>query len=146
VRLTVTLFAAPVKVGVEPTTAPEADATVRLCSTGAWLVKAIVTLPAFALSVEGMYLNWPSGLAATAIVSAPAAGTLVVLAELVVAGVAAVVAGADVAELVLLEELPQPASASRARASANIESASGEEFFARPAIFGFTAGSPIFGA
>jgi hypothetical protein len=107
------------------------------------LVKAIVTLPAFALSVEGMYLNWPSGLAATAIVSAPAAGALV---ELVVAGVAAVVAGADVAELVLLEELPQPASASTPRASASIESASGEEFFARPAICGFMAGSPIFGA
>jgi hypothetical protein len=89
-----------------------------------------------------MYLNWPSGLAATAIVSAPAAGALV---ELVVAGVA-VVAGGDVAELVLLEELPQPVSAIRPRASASIESVSGADFFARLAIWGFTAGSPIFGA
>jgi hypothetical protein len=93
-----------------------------------------------------MNLNWPSGLAATAIVSAPAAGALAVLAELVVAGVAAVVAGADVAELVLLEELPQPSSASRPRVSASIDSAVGEDFFARLAIWGFTAGSPIFGA
>jgi hypothetical protein len=104
-----------------------------------------VTLPAFALNVEGMYLNRPWGLADTAIVSAPAAGALVVL-ELVVAGVAAVVAVADVPELVLLEELPQPASARRPRASASIESLSGEDFCARPAILGFTAGPPIFGA
>jgi hypothetical protein len=92
-----------------------------------------------------MYLNWPSGLAATAIVSAPAAGALVVLVELVVAGVA-VVAGVDADELVLLEELPQPVSASRPRASASIESVIGEDFFARAAICGFTAGPPIFGA
>jgi hypothetical protein len=144
--LTVTFFAPPVKVGVAPRTAPEAEATVRLCSTGARLVKASVTLPAFALSVEGMYLNWPSGFAATAIVSAPLAGALVVLVELVVAGVAAVVAGADVAELVLLDELPQPASASRPRVSASIDSVIGEGFFARLAIWSFTAGSPIFGA
>jgi hypothetical protein len=93
-----------------------------------------------------MYLNWPSGLAATAIVSAPAAGALVVLVELVVAGVAVVVAGVDADELVLLEELPQPVSASRPRASASIESVIGEDFFARAAICGFTAGPPIFGA
>jgi hypothetical protein len=85
-------------------------------------------------------------LAATATVSAAAAGAVLVLVELVVAGVAAVVAGADVAELVLLEELPQPARATRPRASASIESVSGEDFFARPAIWGFTTASPIFGA
>jgi hypothetical protein len=92
-----------------------------------------------------MYLNWPSGFAATAIASAPVAGALAVLVELVVAGVAAVVAGADVAELVLLDELPQPASASRPKVSASIDSVIGEGFFARLAIWSFTAGSPIFG-
>jgi hypothetical protein len=76
-------------------------------------------------------------LAATGSVVAlePAAGAGVEdVLELVVGVLVAVLAGAGLAELVLLEELPQPARASRATARAGIASFGRERVPARPAV------------
>ena len=56
-RFSDTVFEPPWKLGVAPTTAPEEDATVTLCSKGAVFVKLIATLPAFALSELVVYLS-----------------------------------------------------------------------------------------
>jgi hypothetical protein len=98
------------------------------------LVNTIVTVPALAVSAEVVYLSCPSGLAARLTVLVPvgagAAGVeLVVLAGVevvVLAGVEVVVlAGVEVEELVeldvlLVEEPPQPASATTPTARASI--------------------------
>jgi hypothetical protein len=62
-RLNVSVFDPPRKVGVAPTTTPEEDATVMLWLSGAMLVKAMETLPALAVSDALLYFSWPSGLA-----------------------------------------------------------------------------------
>ena len=62
--MSVKVFEAPWKVGVEPSTAPEEDAMVTLCAIGDMLVKAIDTVPAFAVSDVVSYLSCPSVLAA----------------------------------------------------------------------------------
>jgi hypothetical protein len=136
---------APLKVGVDPTTAPEEEATVTLCSIEAELVKEIDTLPALAVSEVVSNFSWPSGLVAR--LSAcpplppPAAGVEDV-AELVVAGVAGEFVGLVVEELVLLAELPQPASASRPTVNVSTETFGRERIF-RPAALNLTVGSSI---
>ena len=62
------VFVPPVNVGVAPTTAPLVPCwTVRLCASGELLVKLIVTVPAFAVSVLLVNFNAPDGSAATEI-------------------------------------------------------------------------------
>jgi hypothetical protein len=188
-RFTVRVFTPPWNVGVAPTTAPEEDATVMLWPSGAMLVKAIETFPAFAVSKVLLYFSWPSGLAsrlsASPALGAPLAGAGVedvagldfvgvagrlagveaggfgagaaavavldfvgvagrlagveaggfgagaaAVAVLDVVGVAAAPAGADAEELVLLDEPPQPASASRPTARVSVESLDTERGFA----------------
>jgi hypothetical protein len=120
----------PWKVGVAPTTAPEAEATVMLCSSGDMFVKAIETLPAFALSELDVYFSWPEGSAASVSEDCPEplvplAGAL---AALEVVGACAALDGAELAggveaeEELPLEELPQPATASRAMSSVGVPS------------------------
>ena len=76
-------------------------------------VKAIVTLPAFALSVLVLYSSWPLGFAdRLSLLPAPLAAGVVLGAAGVVAGVAGVVSLFVVEDELLL--LPQPASATRA--------------------------------
>jgi hypothetical protein len=141
--VTDTDFAPPLNVGVAPTFSPEEDSIVTLCGSGDLFVKSTETLPAFALSDFVLYASWPSGLASRLSFSDPPDGAGVAdLAELVVgAAVELLVVGAA-AELVvgacaavlaeeeLEEELPQPASASRAAASANAEIENTERFVA----------------
>jgi len=92
-------------------------------------VKAIETLPAFAVNEVVLYFNWPSALAArlrdcpAAPVAAAGAGEA---AELEVVGV-----GAE--ELVVLDELPQPASAISPTPRASIETLGKNGDFARAA-------------
>jgi hypothetical protein len=100
-------------------TAPEADATVMLCPSEDMLVKAIETLPALAVSDVVLYFSWPSGFAAT-LNACPALAAGAVEPDVV--GVAAALVGAEDDELVLEEELPQPARASRPTARVSIES------------------------
>jgi hypothetical protein len=140
----------PANVGVAPTTAPEDDAMVTLCSSEAELVKAIETLPALAVSDVVSNFNWPSAFAARlSAVAAPAAAVLVAGAGVVeldalfvgagagagveldalVAGggvveldaLVAALVGEDAEELVVVEELPQPASTSTPRSTINVE-------------------------
>ena len=90
---------------------------VMLCDRGAEFVNAIETLPALAVSEVVLYFNWPSALAARlSDCPAPpvAAAGVEEAAELDVAGV-------DAEELVVLDELPQPASAITPAAKASVE-------------------------
>ena len=58
----------PMNVGVAPTTDPLVPCwTVRLCASGELLVKLIVTVPAFAVSVPLVNFNAPDGSAANEI-------------------------------------------------------------------------------
>src|SRR5271165_5331435 len=91
---------------------------VMLWLSGDMLVKPIETLPALAVSEELSYFSWPSALAARLSVPAPL-GVAVPLDVLVAAGV---LIGVEAEEVVLLEELPQPARASRPTASVSAES------------------------
>ncbi len=104
-------------------------------------MKSIETLPAVALSEVLLYFNWPSALASRlrALLAVPLelAGVVaeLVVAEDEVAGVVAeevVGVAAVVEELVVLEELPHPASASRPTATVTAESVGTERIFARP--------------
>jgi hypothetical protein len=129
------------KLSVAPSTAPEGDATVTLWFREAMLVKAIETLPAFAVSDVLSNFSWPSGLAArlSDCPPAPAAGAGVEdVAELDVVGVAAVLGDEEAEELELLEELPQPARASTPTTTVNIETVGMERDFARPAALNLT--------
>jgi hypothetical protein len=105
-------------------------------------VKLIDTVPAFAVSDAGSNFSCPSGLAAR--LSAPAAAGAGAGVEVdVLAGVEAVVAGVDVEELleVVLEELPQPARASRPTAIA--ASAGIERLGVRPVLWELTVVPPL---
>jgi hypothetical protein len=99
-------------------------------------VKAMLTLPALALSFLVVYSSWPSRLASSFSELLPVAAEdegvlLVVLAVLVVAG-GLVVAGAVVLEeALLLEELPQPASRIRPSPIAAAATTRIERAFAR---------------
>jgi hypothetical protein len=107
-----------------------------LCSRDAVFVKSIVTLPALAVSELASNFSWPSGLAASFSVGPPAsllAAGAGVEELLDVAGAAGALAGADAEELVLLDEPPQPARASRPVARVSIETLGIERVFARPA-------------
>jgi hypothetical protein len=94
-------------------------------------VNAIETLPALALSEVVSNFSWPSGLAvrlsAPAALVSPLAGAGV--AALDVVGVAALL-GVEAEELVLLEELPQPASAITPNARTGIEDLARNRAFA----------------
>src|SRR5271165_3958026 len=94
---------------------------VMLWLSGDMLVKPIETLPALAVSEELSYFSWPSALAARLSVPAPL-GVAVPLDVLVVLVAAGVLIGVEAEEVVLLEELPQPARASRPTASVSAES------------------------
>lgn len=119
-RFSETLFEPPENVGVAPTVAPEEDSTVTLCGMAEEFVKLIETVPAFALSVLLSNFSWPCGSAARLKLElAPLAGAGVeVAAELDVVGVAAA-GGEDSVEL-LVDELPQPASASSPTINAGV--------------------------
>src|SRR5262249_57189495 len=84
--------------------------------------KAIVTLPALAVSELLSYLSWPSVFAARLSVCPPAAAPL--------AGGEVAVGVLIVAEVLLLDELPQPASTSRPTAGPRSESLATERLFA----------------
>jgi hypothetical protein len=144
-RVKLSVFEPPWKVGVAPSTLPEGEATVRLCSSEAVFVKAMLTLPAFADSEVVSNFKRPSVFAARA--SAFPSPELVVgvegVGELVVAVVAGVLAGAGLAELVLLEELPHPDSASRPIARASIERLGSERLLARVAVWKLTSVLPL---
>src|SRR5580693_6462082 len=130
-RSSVNSFVPPWKVGVAPTILPAEDSIVMLCPSGDMFVKSIETLPALALSVVLLYLSWPSALASR--LSAPLGEVLDdvdVLAVLELVGVLGVVAGAVVEELVL-EEPPQPASASTPTARVTAASVGIECFLSR---------------
>src|SRR6202035_781305 len=106
-------------------------------------VKLIDTVPAFAVSEVWSNFSWPSGLAAR--LRAPAAAGAGAAVELdVLAGVEAVVAGVVAEELLLdvvLEELPQPARASRPTA---IAARAGIECLGvRPALWELTVDPPM---
>jgi len=93
-RLSARTLVPPWKVAVAPTTAPEADATVRLCDRVAVFVKEIDTEPALAVSVVLSNFNRPSELAARLRVL-PAAGAGAAAEELVVAEEELVAAGEE---------------------------------------------------
>jgi hypothetical protein len=121
-RLSDTLFEPPENVGVAPTTAPVEDATVKLCGSEEAFVNATETLPALAVSEFVSNFNWPSALAAMLSAELPVAGAGVeAAAELEVVGAGAALVVAAVEELVVLDELPQPANASRPAARASAE-------------------------
>jgi hypothetical protein len=87
-------------------------------------------------------------LAATESFCSAAAGVLGVVAGaavVVVAGAEVVVAGVELEELVLLEELPQPASARRPTARAARGSLGSERFVARPEVWDLMVKSPFLG-
>src|ERR1700677_16036 len=119
-RFSLRSFVAPENVGVAPRIlCEEAASIVMLWSSGDMFVNAIETLPALAVSAVLSYFSWPSGLAASARlwpVLGPAEADCV---DVVVDVVLDDVAGE---ELVPLEELPQPASASRPTARVNADS------------------------
>jgi hypothetical protein len=148
-RLTETLFAPPENVGVAPTFSPDDDSIVTLCGSDEEFVKSTATLPALAVSDFVLYSSWPSGLASSFTLLEPpeAAGAGVdVLAELVVGVVSAGVLVLAAVEEELDEELPQPASASSATASASTEMIAFERFVVRPAAAGsLTADPPLVG-
>jgi hypothetical protein len=104
-RLSDSVFEPPWNVGVAPTTEPEADATVKLCSSDAVFVKPIVTLPALAVSELASNFSWPPGSAASFSVGPPAslptAGAGVEELELEVVGAAGALVGADAEELAI---------------------------------------------
>ena len=85
-RLSARILVPPWKVAVAPTTAPEADATVRLCDTAAMFVKEIDTDPAVAVSVLWSNFNRPSGFAATLRVAPAVAAGGAAVDELVAGG------------------------------------------------------------
>jgi hypothetical protein len=123
-RLSDRLFEPPENSGVAPRTEPDADAMVRLCSSDEAFVNAIVTWPALAVSEVVSNFNWPSAFAARLIVCvAPlvAGAGVEELAELDAVGAGAALVAEDAEELVVLDELPQPASAIRPAASASTE-------------------------
>lgn len=133
------VFEPPWNVGVAPTTAPEEDATVTLCDSGAMFVKSIVTAPAFALNEVVLYFSCPSLFAARLrVCPAPvdAAGAEEV-AAVDVAGVAAV-DGVEADELVLFDELPHPLNASSPIARVSAEAFGTEHAFTRPAALKLT--------
>jgi hypothetical protein len=150
-RLTERLFEPPENVGVAPTFSPEDDSIVMLCGSDDMFVKSIDTLPAFALSDVVLYLSWPSGFASSFTLLEPpdaaGAGAAVdVLAELellddVSAGVLVLAA----VEEELDEELPQPASASSAAASASTGMIAFERLVVRPTAGSLTSVPPLIG-
>lgn len=74
-RVSFTVLVPPMNVGVAPSTGPLVPCcTVRLCASGELLVKLIVTVPAFAVSVLLVNFNAPDGSAATEIVLLAALG------------------------------------------------------------------------
>jgi nitroreductase len=142
-RLTDSVFAPPLKVGVAPTLAPLEDSIVTLCGNGDLLVKSIDTCPAFALSVFVLYLSWPSGFASRLTLEDPPELVLgagvVDAAELVLGGAAAVLAEDELE----LEELPHPASASSAAVSDSVATENTERFVAWAA--GLMSDPPLVG-
>ena len=104
----------PWKVAVAPTTAPEGDATVRLCDSAAMFVKEIDTDPAVAVSVLWSNFNRPSGFADTLRVDPAGAAGAAAVDDRVAGGLAAEVL------VELLDEPPQPEAAS-APASRSID-------------------------
>jgi hypothetical protein len=140
-RLRDNVFEPPWKLSVAPSTAPEDDATVTLWFREAMLVKAMETLPAFAVSDVLSNFSWPSGLAArlSDCPAPPAAGAGVEdAAELDVVGVAAVLGDEEAEEPELLEELPQPARASTPTTTPSIDTVGMERDIARPAALDVT--------
>lgn len=117
------VLVAPWNVGVAPTTLPDEDAMVRLCASDAMLAKAIVTVPALAVSDVVLNFSWPSGSAARASACPPppvAAAGVEDAVELDVDEAGAL--GVEADELVLLEPLePHPAKASAPTASVSSE-------------------------
>lgn len=73
-RLSVSVFVPPMNVGVAPITGPVVPfRTVTLCASGALLVNAILTVPAFAVSDVLVNFSAPPGFAASASVPVAAA-------------------------------------------------------------------------
>jgi hypothetical protein len=147
-RLTETLFEPPENVGVAPTFSPDDDSIVTLCGNDEEFVKSTETLPAFADNDFVLYSSWPSGLASSFTLLEPpdAAGAGVeVLAELVVGVVSAGVLVLAAVEEELDEELPQPASATSAAASASTEMIAFERFVVRPIAGSLTSDPPLVG-
>jgi hypothetical protein len=136
------------------------------------LVKAIATLPAFAVSEVVLNFSWPSGSAARfRVCPPPAAGAGLeevaeldvvgvaaeldvfgvaaeldvfgVAAELDVVGVAAELDGEEAGELVLVEELPQPARASRPAITNSVETLGMEHVLTRAAALKLIASDPL---
>jgi hypothetical protein len=111
-----------------------------LCSTGDMFVKAIETVPA--LAVNDVVLNFRAAPGPAATLSAcpapvaPLAGAVV--AELEVVGAGAALDGVEAEELVLLEELPQPASTITPSASTGIEDLARKHAFAWIACWNLT--------
>src|SRR5580692_959152 len=123
-------------------------------------VKSIDTFPALALSEVVLYFSCPSEFAARlSVCPAPsllAGAGVEEAAELDVVGVSAALAGVDAEELVLFDEPPQPARASRPTASVSAESLGTElrpvaalrltGVFRRVAALSLTVDPPLFGA
>jgi hypothetical protein len=117
--VTLSVLVPPVNVGVAPTTAPLVPSwIVRLCASGEALVKLIVTVPAFAVSVLFVNLSWPLGSAA--IDCEPPAAPLAALVLVLVAvdGAVEVVLAAALDAVVLLLLLLDPPHAASPRTSA----------------------------
>jgi hypothetical protein len=145
-RLSDRLFEPPENVGVAPTTAPEADATVTLCSKGDAFVNAIETWPALAVSEVVSNFNWPSALAARlSVCAAPlvAGAGVEEVAELDAAGVGAELVAEEAEEVVVLDELPQPANALRPATSASTETVEKNCDFARAAVVNLKVRSSV---
>jgi hypothetical protein len=145
-RLTERLFEPPEKVGVAPTTAPEADAMVTLWGRGDAFVNAIETWPALAVSEVVSNFNRPAGLAVRlSVCAAPlvAGAGVEELAELGAVGVGAALVAEEADELVVLDELPQPVNAIRPAASASTETLGKNCDFARAAAVNLKVRSSV---
>lgn len=128
-RFTDSVFEPPEKVGVAPTTLPEEVAIVKLCDSEDEFVYAIETAPALAVSEVVSNFNCPSALAARLSGEPLAAAGVEDAAELV---------ADDADELVVFDELPQPASAITPDAIASAESLGRNCEFARAAVLNLT--------
>jgi len=117
-RVIVTALLPSVKVGVDPTVLPAESVIVTLCGVDDAFSKSIVTVPAEAVSVVCSNIRPPFGSAWSVSFALPAviAGSAVVFAGVVVAGVVLYAPGVDAGVVPGIElefELdPQPASAS----------------------------------
>ena len=120
-EVSVSVFVPPWNVGVAPRIFPAEDSIVTLCPSGDMFVKSIETLPAFALNDVGVVASWPSrvGFERGIVLAELADDEARRRCRVVRWSSSRRVLGVE--EAVVLDELPQPASASSPTATATAD-------------------------